>query len=91
MSSCPYAFLKRVRIADEEEFNPLKLNNDFLLGCVEDHLESAVRYGVRRAYKHSEAEPPSEDQVNLICDSVRSALFEIFSFETMEETPIEPC
>lgn len=62
----------------------MKLNNDFLMGCVEEHLEAAVRYGVTRAYKHSDGKPPSDAQVDTICDSVRTALFEIFSFEPVE-------
>ena len=63
----------------------MKLNNDFLIDCVQEHLEAAVRYGVTRAWKHSDEKPPSDAQVDTICDSVRTALFEIFSFDPVEE------
>ncbi len=56
----------------------MKLSDTFLLEAIEEKLESAVRYGVTRAYKHSDKEPPTDTQVETICDSVRSALFEVF-------------
>ena len=55
----------------------MKISDDFIRECIEEKLESAVRYGVTRAYKHSDKEPPTDDQVNVICDSVRNAIFEI--------------
>jgi hypothetical protein len=56
----------------------MKISNEFIWECVEEKFEVAVKCGVTRAYKHSDKEPPSDAQVDVICDSVRSALFEIF-------------
>ena len=55
----------------------MRLLDSFLLEAIEEKLDSAVWYGVTRAYKHSDKEPPSDAQVEIICESVRSALSEI--------------
>ena len=57
----------------------MKINAQFVMDCVADHFNSAVQYGVNRAYKHSDKEPPTDAQVETIQESVRSALFEIFT------------
>jgi hypothetical protein len=62
----------------------MKISDSFLLEAIEDKLESAVRYGVTRAYKHSDLQPPSDAQVDMICESVRSALYEIVECDSPE-------
>jgi len=47
-----------------------------LVRCVED----GVRRGVRLAWKHSEAAPPSEDQIERIQDGVIQEIGEWFTF-----------
>lgn len=55
----------------------MRISDSFLLEAIEEKLESAVRYAITRAYKHSDLQPPSDAQVEIICESVRSALYEI--------------
>jgi hypothetical protein len=62
----------------------MKISDLFLLEAIEEKLESAVRYGVTRAYKHSDLQPPSDAQVEIICESVRSTLFEIIVLEQVD-------
>ena len=59
----------------------MKLLDSFLLEAIEEKLSAAVRYGVTRAYKHSDMQPPTDPMVDLICESVRNAIFEIVDFD----------
>mgnify|MGYP001233652995 FL=1 len=63
----------------------MKILNSFIMDCIRERLETAVKYGVTRAYKHSDKEPPTDAQVDEICNSVDSALFEIFVVEPAAE------
>lgn len=63
----------------------MKILNNFIMDCIRERLETAVKYGVMRAYKHSDKEPPTDAQVDAICNSVDSALFEIFVAEPEEQ------
>ena len=47
-----------------------------LVRCVED----GVRQGVRAAYKHSDAPPPTEDQIERIQDEVAREISDWFRF-----------
>lgn len=58
----------------------MKISDNFIQVCIQDRLEEAVRYGVTRAWKHSNDKPPSDNQVDIICENVTSALFDIFDF-----------
>ena len=63
----------------------MELSPDFIRECIQGKLESAVDYGIRRAYKHSDDKPPSDDQIEMIKESVTNALFEIFSWGDVGE------
>ena len=63
----------------------MKILNSFIMDCIRERLETAVKYGVTRAYKHSDKAPPTDAQVDTICNSVDSALFEIFVVEPEAE------
>ena len=64
----------------------MKISDSFLRDCVEDRIEGAVQYGVRRAYKHSDKEPPSDAQIEQIVESVKTAiLFEVLDWDAAPE------
>jgi hypothetical protein len=64
----------------------MKLNPNFIAEAVEEKFDAAVRYGVTRAYKHSDLQPPSDAQVDLICESVRSVMYEVFTWGEKNES-----
>lgn len=44
-------------------------------------VEAGVRYGVRRAYKHYDTDPPTEAQQEYIMEEVLNSICEWFTFE----------
>ena len=50
-------------------------------------VEIGVSAGVRRAYKHSDAEPPTDSQVSVITEYVMNSIYEWFIFDQNEERP----
>ena len=64
----------------------MKISDSFLRVCIEDKIEGAVRYGVRRAYKHSDKEPPSDAQIEQIVESVKIAIvFDVLDWDAASE------
>lgn len=43
-------------------------------------VEAGVRFGVRRAYKHSDREEPTESQQEYIAEEVLNSICEWFTF-----------
>jgi hypothetical protein len=53
-------------------------------------IEDGVRYGVRKAYKHSDSNPPDEDQVDHIIEHTINCVSEWFTPDiTFSLTDIE--
>lgn len=50
-------------------------------------VETGVHAGVRRAYKHSDAEPPTDSQISVITEYVMNSIYEWFIFDQNEDRP----
>jgi hypothetical protein len=48
-------------------------------------IEDGVRYGVRKAYKHTDASPPEDNQIDTIIEYVMDCVSEWFIPETTSE------
>ncbi len=59
----------------------MKLCTAFLREAFEERVEGAVKYGIRRAYKHFDDKPPSEAQETVIVESVLTELSGMIDWE----------
>lgn len=48
-------------------------------------VEEGVRFGVRRAYKHSDMTPPDDNQISYIADEVVNSICNWFTFDQESE------
>ena len=64
----------------------MKISDSFLRECIEEKIEGAVKHGVRRAYKHSDKEPPSGAQIEQIVESVKTAIvFDVLDWDEVSD------
>lgn len=47
-------------------------------------VESGVRFGVRRAYKHTDKEEPTVEQQEYMVEEILNSICEWFTFESQE-------
>lgn len=48
-------------------------------------VEEGVRFGVRRAYKHTDGTPPDENQMSYIADEIVNSICNWFTFDENSE------
>lgn len=48
-------------------------------------VESGIKFGVRRAYKHTDQEPPTEAQQEYIIEEIMNSICEWFTFQEHTE------
>jgi hypothetical protein len=63
----------------------IKISDEWLRDKFQDEFSEAVHYGVRRAYKHSDATPPSDSQVEAIIAEVHTAIDKVLAWDEKNE------